>query len=353
MALRPCALLALVVLGACVDLTRPPLVKLDPPEAAADERSDAPDGAGAPDGPGAADGPGATDGQIPEPDANEPDGRPSADALVPDAAATDQAASADAPPPPPDAPPADSAPDSGCTSESQCTGGYSCIDNLCAALPGLALHWKLDETSGTRADDASGNGFHGTYGGSTGSPASSSSAPVLQYPNPASRTFVGSNRQEVRLGSLPAVLQRDNDVTLSAWFRATQVTDSMGYADVVSVGDGYILYVGRMNLGFIKRLVGRNYVFCSLSTTAHLDGRWHHMAGVTDSSGMKFFLDGTERCFVAQGGSITYAAAPVVLVGHDPDPAYGWYFDGNIDDVRAYTRVLSVAEIGKLAAGGR
>jgi hypothetical protein len=262
----------------------------------------------------------------------------------------------------PDRPPADGGSDAaadgpadsgGCVDDNACTGGSSCIDGACTALPGLALHWKLDETSGTQAGDSSGNNLHGTYGGSSGMPASSSSVPILRFPDPASRSFVASNRHEVRLSPLPAILQKSNEVTLSAWFRGTQVTDVSGYANIVSVGDGYVLYVGRTQLGFIKRLVNRNYVFCTYATSAHLDGSWHHLAGETSTAGMRFYFDGNEACFTAQGGAITYTTSPLLLVGRDPDPMYGWYLDGHVDDVRVYTRVLSSAEIMKLAGGWR
>jgi hypothetical protein len=337
MAARACVFLTLVALGGCVDLSHPWLLESD---AAADaQRAPSPDRPPGDEKP--LDPPDAPRDLLEQPDAPRAPDAPSPDASGPDQQRPDA---------PREAGPSDAG---GCASDSDCETGSSCIAQVCDRLPDLALHWKLDETTGTQAQDDSGSGYHGTYAGVSAIPASSPSVPVLQFPDPASRSFVAASRQEVRLSSLPALLRRDNDVTLTAWFRGTEITDRSGYADIVSVGDGYILYIGRSTLGFIKRLVNRNYVFCSFSTTGHLDGRWHHLAGFTSAAGMRFFLDGTERCFVAQGGPVTYASSPVVLVGHDPDPSYGWYLDGNVDDVRVYTRVLSAAEILKLAAGGR
>jgi Concanavalin A-like lectin/glucanases superfamily len=365
--------LALLSLCGCVDLSRPSALAEIDLQDAADPEADG--NSVLPDRP-ASEGPG--------PDLGHPDGGssdqpiadvPPADRPIADTAVPPDQPIADAAPPipdaappmpdaaPPDQPadlvPVDRPPDAmtdaagSCSSEGDCGMGYSCIDQMCTAVPGLALHWKLDETSGSQAADDSGNAFQGTYGGATGIPAPVTAAPTLQFPNPGSRSFVGSSRQEVRLASLPMTLRRSNDVTVSAWVRASRVTDSSGYANIISVGDGYGLYIGRDSLGMFKRRVNRDYVFCQLGTTSHLDGQWHHLAGSTSTSGMRFFLDGTQRCSNSVGSTIEYAGTPVVLVGRDPDPAYGWYFEGEIDDARAYTRALSTAEIAKLGAGGR
>jgi hypothetical protein len=337
--------LALISLCGCVDLSRPStLAEVDLQDAAEPEA----DGNDQPIGDGASADQPIADGA--PPDQPIADGAPP-DQPIPDAAPPDQPADLV-----PVDRPADVATDAAgsCSNETQCGMGYSCIAQMCAALPDRALHWKLDETSGSQAADDSGNALHGTYGGATGMPASTTTAPTLQFANPGSRSFVAANRQEVRMASLPMTLRRTNDVTASAWVRATSVTDTSGYAGIVNLGDGYGLYIGRDSLGMFKRQVDRDYVFCQLrTTTSHLDGRWHHLAGTASTSGMRFFLDGTERCSNSVGGTIEYAATPVVLVGHDPDPAYGWYFEGEIDDVRAYTRVLSSAEITKLSSGGR
>ena len=193
---RPCVSLALVVLSGCVDLSRPAsLASVEVVDAAIDVDPEEPDGP-------------TRDGEegdaLVEPDTvRTSDGQPP-DGPAPDARSPDVLSGAEVPPP--DAVAADAPPDSGgCTTEAQCESGYSCINQVCGALPGLALHWTLDETSGTQAADASGNSFHGTYGGATGTPATSTSVPTMQFPDPASRSFVGTSRQEVRLTSLPAI----------------------------------------------------------------------------------------------------------------------------------------------------
>jgi hypothetical protein len=342
---RPGVMLVLVALAGCVNLSRPAsLASVQEPDA---------DGM-LPDPP-AVDG--APTDDAPAPDAPGAEGPPSPDASVADGAAADSADPADSASPvdagPPDGAPADAA--GSCSSHAHCQDGLSCIAQTCAPLPALVLHWTLDETSGSVAEDASGNGLQGTYGGESGMPATSTAAPTLQFADPGSRSFVAASRHEVRIGSLPAVLRRTSDVTLSAWFRTGAITHSSGYGSLASVGDGYSLYVGRERVGFIKRTANRDYHDCSIAMTGHLDDRWHHLLGYVGSTGMKFFIDGVERCTNPNTEAIAYSSspAPVVLVGRDPDANYGWYYDGEIDDVRVYSRVLTSAEIARLAAGAR
>jgi hypothetical protein len=239
-----------------------------------------------------------------------------------------------------------------CTTSAECQMGFSCTSGACAVTPGRpVLYWALDEVDGTMAVDSSGNGFLGAFGGMAGNPVPSLDVPKMQFADPRSRVFVATSRQTVRLSPLPAALKVANGATVSAWFHATTI-DRTGYSEIVSVGDGYILIMGRTQLGIMKRTARSSYPWCPYSTTTHLDGRWHHLVGVASDTGLKTYLDGVERCSTNNGAALAYSDTAELVVGRDPDPTYGYYFDGNIDDVRVYTRVLTPAEIAVLAAGG-
>ena len=79
-------------------------------------------------------------------------------------------------------------------------------------MPGLALHWRFEETTGTTALDSSGSGFNGTYTGDTGTPTPSTSLPPVRYTNTRSRDFVLANRQAVRLPNFPAGAETDQQL---------------------------------------------------------------------------------------------------------------------------------------------
>jgi hypothetical protein len=213
------------------------------------------------------------------------------------------------------------------------------------------LHWRLDEESGATAADASGNMLHGTYTGSSGTPAPAEMVPAVMFADPRSRAFSMSNRQAIQLAPLPAVLKPANNLTVSVWFRATQV-DSGG-SELVSGGNQYLLRIGSDTIRFSRRVVGgTGSVQCEVSSTAHLDGKWHHLVGVQSPQGMKLYVDGAERCTNTRGEDIRYDGGPDLWVGRHPDSS-SYDFDGNLDDLRIYTRALSADEILRLSQGAQ
>jgi hypothetical protein len=114
---------------------------------------------------------------------------------------------------PDDVPVADVAPRSAgasCANASECASGF-CVGGICCTngnscvLTGLALHWKLDETSGTVVRDSSGNRLDGTCVGTTASPTPSMLVPALLTSNPRSRAFAKADQQAVTLETAPRV----------------------------------------------------------------------------------------------------------------------------------------------------
>jgi hypothetical protein len=219
------------------------------------------------------------------------------------------------------------------------------------------LLWALDETAGTTATDGSGNGFTGSYVGVSGTPTTSTLVPPgVHFPDAASRSFVAANRQAVQLSPMPAALRRSNNLSVGAWFRATQVdagaATSSG-AEIVSGGDQYVLRLRATQIEFSKRIAGGTYAQCIVAASNHLDGNWHHLAGVTTPAGIKLYFDGVERCSDPHGDDIVYDRGTDLFVGRHGFNQTTWDFDGNIDDVRIYGRALSAAEISWLARGNR
>ena len=245
-----------------------------------------------------------------------------------------------------------------CTTSSQCAGGNVCFLNTCVPTGTTpALYWNFDESSGTTALDGSGNAINGVYTGAVGSPQPSTNVPTLMFPNPRSRAFSLASRHAVRVSNTPGILQPANNITVSVWYRATQV-DTQNVEDgseLVSVGDNYMLRLEPNAVVLVKRIAGRAFPRCNgrLVGFAPLDGQWHHVAGVASTSGMRVYLDGEEGCFDSSVDSISYGGTDELFVGRHGIADTDRDFDGQIDEVRIYTRVLSATEIRALAAGGR
>ena len=93
------------------------------------------------------------------------------------------------------------------------------------------------------------------------------------------------------------------------------------------------------------------------STTRVDDGQWHHVAGVFDNGTLTIYIDGSAEDPNTSGG-ITFGTgltrygfigvgSEATVFNRDTGPEQ--YFDGDLDDVRIYSRALSHAEIANLA----
>jgi hypothetical protein len=222
---------------------------------------------------------------------------------------------------------------------------------------GLALYWTLDDPSATStvAMDSSGQQLHGTYTGVTGMPTPSTMVPTVAFAaDLGSRAFVAASDQAVFV-TMPPALKPLNNVTVAAWYRST-VTDTRGISigeDVINAGNHYVLRIRATQIEFSKKRPGAGFVQCLVAVPNHLDGQWHHLAGVTTPAAMKLYFDGGEVCSAA-GDDISYnSAANELWVGRHATQGIINSFDGNIDEVRVYTRGLMAAEILSLAQGGK
>jgi hypothetical protein len=247
-----------------------------------------------------------------------------------------------------------------CTSDAGCTAGFTCAANACAALPGPVLHWKLDEANGITAFDASPNGFNGTYeGNGTATPATSPLLPPLLFPNAASRAFTRSLRHAIQLANMPALLKPTNDVSMSIWYRSS-TPGAANSEELVSAGDSYTLRAwaalnklpGNPPAMEVSKHTSAGHFQCFLAAPKALDGNWHHVAGVITATAMVVYVDGVASTPCALVGPIEYLGPDFWVGRHGGTSGNSNYdFEGNIDEVRVYTRALAAGEVARLAAG--
>jgi hypothetical protein len=212
---------------------------------------------------------------------------------------------------------------------------------------GLVGYWKLDEANigaNSVAADASGRQHPGTY---VGGPATSTKVPPVKFSDPRSVAFVRASHHAVQISPMPTEL-KPSAVTLSAWVMATS-TDT-DRSEVVSGGDSYILYITSTGLGAGRRKVG-TWSDVVAPAPGLLDGKWHHVAATIDAEALKVYLDGAFLGAQADAGPLTYDVGTDLWFGR-----YGYGtrprdFEGNLDEVAIYDRVLTLDEIGDLARG--
>jgi hypothetical protein len=240
-----------------------------------------------------------------------------------------------------------------CSPTAPCSPGFLCNAGRC--MPGgTALYWRFDEAAGTTALDASGMGQDGTYVGEPTAPAPSALVPTTTFANPLSRAFAAAGRPSVRLANVAPALKPANEITFSLWYAASAA--AVGGTDVLNLGTDLLLRLKPTDIEFAKRVstvAGMVYAVARVAggSTTHLDGKWHHLAGVTTAAGMRLYLDGTLRGSNARGEPTIYTGSDL-WCGRDGSGAVGRDFAGNLDEVRIYTRALAVEEIAALAHGG-
>jgi MYXO-CTERM domain-containing protein len=217
---------------------------------------------------------------------------------------------------------------------------------------GLVGYWRLDEatTAGTAAD-SSPTGASGTF---VNAPTPSTDLPPVAYVDARSLLLSRASTQAVRVAPVPAALE-PAAVTLAAWFRVrTQVSNSgsgQGYADIVSVGDQTVLRVLRDQVATSKRIPGGTWTSL-MASAAPGTNVWHHLAATMDATAVTLYFDGRSVGTAASAQPITYDLGADLWIGRHGSGT-GRDFDGNVDEVAIWARVLSADDVAALAGGAQ
>lgn len=205
---------------------------------------------------------------------------------------------------------------------------------------GPRLWWKLDETSGSTVNDASGNNYHGTFTGT--------------------KTWVNGRRNggvDIVSGAKASVsnlLGKPTNFTIAAWVNCDSVGSTGGVA--VSVGDNLALIMDEPSANGGKPAVafnysGSNYRWATGGTSAAGKG-WRHYVGVFDDAAntLKLYIDGVLVGTTSTTSSIDWVTTigTTTAVGGTSYPVASYNLDGRVDDVRVYGRALSEAEIAEV-----
>jgi len=205
-----------------------------------------------------------------------------------------------------------------------------------AADPDLVGHWKFDDGSGTTAFDSSGNGNDGTLIGG---------AQWVEGQLGGALEFNGSNARV----DAPYIPLDSRSFTITMWVNPVLYTDqqivfSQVQTNATNTSLHYRIYgpsSGRVRMGFYSN---------DLDTTTTLDeNNWYHITFWYD------FENQNRRIYI--NGVLEAEASATPYLGTSGNTVIGsWgtsqWFQGIIDDVRIYTRVLTETEILGVMAGG-
>ncbi|WP_193210930.1 LamG-like jellyroll fold domain-containing protein [Luteolibacter marinus] len=202
---------------------------------------------------------------------------------------------------------------------------------------GLLGWWKLDETGGTIASDATTGGNDGTL-----------TAPLPEWETAGrlggALRFNGSLGQSVTIPDAPA-LNPANALSISTWVYSL---DWNGNRRLLQKGNGdnqYRLLAEGGQLVWDIENVGR------ISAALPALNQWVHVAGTYDGARMTLYTSGVEVASQPATGLIPATADALHLGTKSAGSGTpGNFLNGTLDDVRIYERSLSELEIGQLAA---
>ena len=209
----------------------------------------------------------------------------------------------------------------------------------------LVAHWKLDEQTGTVANDSSGNGHNGRLMGGMSFDKNS----VIGVIGNA-LDFDGRDDYIVA----ETVLLPPNAFTIALWFNPDSNLDSSSNRmDLVywggrikPHGDKPYLTFNRFKTGEIRLFLSIIGVEYNIKTTTNSwkASTWYHIATTFDGAEIRIYVNGALENTVTHPGR--HHASNSVYFGIRTDGQYA--FDGKLDDIRIYDLALTGNEISQL-----
>lgn len=223
--------------------------------------------------------------------------------------------------------------------------GVPTVTQASAITGGLVGWWKFEEGTGTTAADTTANANTGTL---NGPPTWSNDIPNA-LGSTGSLEFDGSSGTITVPGFVPDTIIGDgNPVSIAYWVNPTDIAQQMHVGTSSDTGNRF--YSEQFaRAGAIYAHWGFGNSQNSTTSTAELTaGEWNHVVITYDGTNATSYLNGTQMDTQAIGTAKNFSNGGLTI---GVFAASSLYFDGNIDDVRIYNRVLSPEEIAKIAAG--
>jgi len=208
---------------------------------------------------------------------------------------------------------------------------------------GAVAYWRLGETFGASATDATGNGNMGTY---TGGFTQGQPGGVLGDPDPAcafdgASGFVGVPNA--------TALRQTGALTLEAWVKFASTS---GIQIIVNKGDGQtasgssyeIAWIPGTGLG-LQTFIGNSRFDADLNFTPTI-GQWYDLVGTRSASGqLSFYVNGSLVAAGSDGGAGLNDVAAGVALGASGDGAGRLPINGSLDEVAIYPVALTAAQV--------
>ena len=198
-----------------------------------------------------------------------------------------------------------------------------------------AAYWRLGETSGTTAVDATG-ADNGTY--LNGPSLGQASLLVADTTNKAVG-FDGSN-DHVRVPTSDA-LSPPVRVSVEAWIKPTSIPTNGNFASVLTKAESYSIQFNGPKIEFTIMQNGTRRRL-QAPTGAIVAGQTYHVVGTYDGTTQRLYINGAQVASGALSGAITTNSNPVEIGSWNESEEF---FKGTIDEAAVYTSALSAARV--------
>jgi PKD repeat protein len=211
---------------------------------------------------------------------------------------------------------------------------------------GVRGYWRLGETTGTTAADASTSNNPGTI-----SNGPLSVAGLLTGEANNARDFDGVNDF---LNLSPTPFGTPTTFSAEAWVRTGSTKSSGNYHYLISnsssdFNNGFTLAIDSSNRATF--VVARNVLFTlrgqATSSVTLPPNTTHHVVGTYDGSRVRVYVDGVERGNASFSSGITYASGRDINIGRKVSTTgqAANHLDGILDEPALYTSALSAATV--------
>ncbi|HEV7482624.1 MAG TPA: PKD domain-containing protein [Solirubrobacterales bacterium] len=213
---------------------------------------------------------------------------------------------------------------------------------------GISDLWRLDETTGTTATDASGGNDNGTY---VSGPSSVASL-IGGETNSFARSFNGTSQY---IDASPTPFATPSTFSAETWVRTSAAKSSGGYHFLISdssddLNNGFSLVIDSSNRpSFVVAREGILTVTraTATSSTTVAPNTTHYVVGTYDGSRARIYVDGVERASATFSGSPTWAGSRDLRLGRpiSSTSLSQRYLQGTLDEPAVYTSALSAATV--------
>lgn len=210
-----------------------------------------------------------------------------------------------------------------------------------AALPdGLKAYWNFDQSDAREY-----------YGQFDGTPEGTAPVQFVDGKFGKAVKLDGEDQNILITGGEPDDLAfAGGSVSISAWFKVDAFDTS--WQALIAKGESTNWRVARR--GAEGGMAYAGGLGDTPTGTDVNDGAWHHLVAISDAAGVAYgtalYIDGALDTTM-EGAAVLIANGQRVRIGENPD-ARGREWEGEIDDVAIWDRVLTPTEIGVIWNGG-